>query len=94
MDVQRAYNQRLAMLGHRSQEPTLTPEQSAPRSPEATELLRLNRAVQFRTRLSLIERKLFSLKSYLRDQPQDSAARAEAEQLEAMYVQLLSGNAA
>ncbi len=96
MNVQQEYNQRIARLNRlgrrepRKLQPTDTPQ----RPPEAEVLLKMNRAMQFRTRLSTIERKLFSLKSYLRDQPQDAAVRAEAGQLEAMYVQLLSGNAA
>ncbi len=64
------------------------------RAEEEKEQARLNKAVQFRTRLSLIERRLFSVRAILRHQPQDAAARAEAEQLEALYKTLLDGNAA
>jgi hypothetical protein len=65
----------------------------AQRKTEAEEHVAACRAVQFRTRLSALERKLFSLRAYLRYQPQDTAARAEAEQLQAMYSAMLDGNA-
>lgn len=93
MDVQRAYNQRIALLGHRPKEPTPTPEESArrtpPRSPEGTALFKASRAMQWRTRLSLTERKLAQVKNDLRYNPQNEYLRAECEKLEKMYKTLL-----
>lgn len=47
------------------------------------------RAVQWRTRLMQVERKLVEVKGYLRYSPQDPALRREAETLETMYKELL-----
>jgi hypothetical protein len=65
----------------------------AQRKTEALDHLAGCRAIQFRTRLAAIERKLFSLRAHLRYWPQDTEARAEAEQLQAMYSAMLDGNA-
>ena len=68
-------------------------EQRGKAQRKAEEHVAACRAVQFRTRLSLLERRLFQLRAILRYQPQDEQLRAEAEQLEGLYRQMLEGNA-
>ncbi len=47
------------------------------------------RGVQWRTRLTAVERKLLEVKTYLRYDPQNADLRAEAEALEEMYLELM-----
>lgn len=62
----------------------------AARRREGEEHLRACRAIQWRTRLAAVERKLVEVKGYLRYSPQDPALRTECKTLEKMYAELLS----
>ncbi len=52
------------------------------------------KAMQFRTQLDLIERRVFALQAHLRYSPQDTAARQELDGLTEMYRSMLAGTAA
>jgi len=61
----------------------------AARRREGEEHRRACRAIQWRTRIAAVERKLVEVKGLLRYSPQDAGLRAECELLERMYADLL-----
>lgn len=52
------------------------------------ERLEAVRQVQWRSKITAVERKLVETRAYLRQVPQDANARAEAEKLERMFREL------
>lgn len=86
-DIQAAANAKFAaqVRAQRQQEEVV----QAARRGKGEEHRRACRAIQWRTRIAAVERKLIEVKVYLRYSPQDPALRREAEMLEAMYKELL-----
>lgn len=88
MDIQEQANRRFAVQVRAQRDHAKRVR--AERRREGEEHRRACRAIQWRTRLAAVERKLVEVKGMLRYCPQDAGLRAECATLEQMYAELLA----